>query len=1175
MRTTNQEINRGTLTSPTRLTYDLDTTEFDSVAIDGDGDDGFALLDGGIGATRYYYAGIFDSTNLGMPITEITENSLMWNGVVAINSLQSDAVFTITFDGTDGTITAFVPNIDSNTLDLSIAGTFDAGGVIAGNTHYAEFVDENNPVLPNTPNGVLSGLIGSGGAVAVFHNTSGNGYGGGFVASSIVAKFKATWSDWHDSFKGGTRFDLPFTPFLGAPDNNFLYGRNTTLSGIKTTSTAGAPTSTPFTISLGSTATYDGDVLGGSGVGEIRYWHGFKTGDSSRLYYAQISENTNLGALIERTEGTATYNGRFTAEKGGTSIVSTDTDFTLTVSFGGSGDIAGNVTAFVKQADSGNLHYLLEGTYDENGVIKGDVTFDNFTVSSRTPEGGATQRVGILRGLISQDYALGAFVSGDITGSRGLVRGTDSRGDRGFVGGFAAGFAAFTETVTEPVTPPTPTAKANYAAWRDSFTSPALSDVATAGNKFLTTTNGELNAGDLRLGANGVGSTPVSAVVNLDAATYNGRRLNHGRENGFAFFYGYSGPTQYAYAGILDSTDLGAPLRGANTTTATFNGAIYIGFDRQDFTLNITFNSTGGDINAFAENFASPSSDLFLEGTFGANGVIEGTTNYGEYTNNDPEGAVIGDARPGILSGLIGVDAAVGVFYYTNSPVVGGFVAVPFAPDADPTKVRYDDWVRLENPNPTPTAKDQFLQGLSDTLDATGSTEDVLGNNGLPSVTTVTLASAMYDGSLISGGDSRDGFAFFEGYVNLSEYTYAGILSGTDLGAPFIQTDPATTFNGVVYVGTRMFDFTLNITYDNTGGGLKAFVPNYLASPRNARDFLLTGKFDAGGVISGSVSFAEYAGNDPAGAVTNGTAPTVLSGLIGKEGAVGVFYNGFDSGGFVASPDAVQIINYPNWRDSFDLPPWSHPTSSPESTKNQFLGSNSTLNTTFIRTTTTSSTDITPTILKMSDAMYDGQALSGDATDGVSFASGFRYSGSAGTTATTRNFYALIDEDVSLGEALPIWVSGQPVMAMWKGRFAAQHGDGTGTGNTTNTKFDLEVDFQNREVEAFVPVASGSTTHYYLEGSFAADLNGAIVGTVDRKVFANGLRTDTTGTPNPGIFTGLIGQEGAVGVFISGTRTDTSAALDGGQGNTGYVGGFVACPYDDASNQCDPPVIHI
>ena len=1137
-----------------------DSRPDDRMSLGGSGDDGLIHFQGAVGGSTYGYAGIYSNTDLG-GLLPSSSTDLEWKGILGISSrgikYSDDFTLTVASNGNGGNISATVSNLSWTNNSIIIDATFDAQGVING----------------TLGGSILRGLIGSDGAVAVFIS---RGDAGGFVAAPTEAPVVAppdgnrsavNYADW-------TRVYNPDAePDTTALRNQFLQGSSTTFADIRSAPN-GRQASTPTTISFGSESTYNGVPLTGVSAGGIKYLLGFKPNDRTQLYYAQIDNLTNLGVPIDRTVGTATYNGRFRAAKGfsnratGVTNHITDTDnFTLEVNFADK-----SINAFVKQrADVANtFHYLLNGKYDDSGVIRGTVIFDNFTAPNRTPAGGAAQRKGILSGLISKNFAVGAFVSGDIIDySQGYVTGADATGDRGFAGGFVTGLG--TPTPPTPPTPTTPTGDADYAVWRDSFTSPALSDVATAGNKFLTTTNGELNAGDLRLGANGVGSTPVSAVVNLDAATYNGRRLNHGRENGFAFFYGYSGPTQYAYAGILDSTDLGAPLRGANTTTATFNGAIYIGFDRQDFTLNITFNSTGGDINAFAENFASPSSDLFLEGTFGANGVIEGTTNYGEYTNNDPEGAVIGDARPGILSGLIGVDAAVGVFYYTNSPVVGGFVAVPFAPDADPTKVRYDDWVRLENPNPTPTAKDQFLQGLSDTLDATGSTEDVLGNNGLPSVTTVTLASAMYDGSLISGGDSRDGFAFFEGYVNRREYTYAGILSGTDLGAPFIQTDPATTFNGVVYVGTRMFDFTLNITYDNTGGGLKAFVPNYLASPRNARDFLLTGKFDAGGVISGSVSFAEYAGNDPAGAVTNGTAPTVLSGLIGKEGAVGVFYNGFDSGGFVASPDAVQIINYPNWRDSFDLPPWSHPTSSPESTKNQFLGSNSTLNTTFIRTTTTSSTDITPTILKMSDAMYDGQALSGDATDGVSFASGFRYSGSAGTTATTRNFYALIDEDVSLGEALPIWVSGQPVMAMWKGRFAAQHGDGTGTGNTTNTKFDLEVDFQNREVEAFVPVASGSTTHYYLEGSFAADLNGAIVGTVDRKVFANGLRTDTTGTPNPGIFTGLIGQEGAVGVFISGTRTDTSAALDGGQGNTGYVGGFVACPYDDASNQCIRP----
>ena len=195
----------------------------------------------------------------------------------------------------------------------------------------------------------------------------------------------------------------------------------------------------------------------------------------------------------------------------------------------------------------------------------------------------------------------------------------------------------------------------------------------------------------------------------------------------------------------------------------------------------------------------------------------------------------------------------------------------------------------------------------------------------------------------------------------------------------------------------------------------------------------------------------------------------------------------------------------------------------------------------------------------MSDAIFGSSsvALGGDAGDAVAFASGFHRSGLV--VSTTRSFYAGINGAANLGKVLPIWQSGQTVSAEWKGQFRAQQGDGTGAGNTTNTDFTLEVNFENRQVEAFVPVASGSTTHYHLQGSFAADEDGAIIGTVDRGDFTSG-RTLTTSTNLPGIFTGLIGQEGAVGVFISGTRTGTSTTLTGGKDNMGYAGGFVACP---------------
>ena len=43
--------------------------------------------------------------------------------------------------------------------------------------------------------------------------------------------------------------------------------------------------------------------------------------------------------------------------------------------------------------------------------------------------------------------------------------------------------------------------------------------------------------------------------------------------------------------------------------------------------------------------------------------------------------------------------------------------------------------------------------------------------------------------------------------------------------------------------------------------------------------------------------------------------------------------------------------------------------------------------------------------------------------------------------------------------------------------------------------------------------------------------SGAIRGTVNRQDFTDSLRETPEGAPNPGIFTGIIGQEGALGVF--------------------------------------------
>ena len=170
----------------------------------------------------------------------------------------------------------------------------------------------------------------------------------------------------------------------------------------------------------------------------------------------------------------------------------------------------------------------------------------------------------------------------------------------------------------------------------------------------------------------------------------------------------------------------------------------------------------------------------------------------------------------------------------------------------------------------------------------------------------------------------------------------------------------------------------------------------------------------------------------------------------------------------------------------------------------------------------------------------------------VSFANGYFND----TNNTTRSFHATIGADADLGATLPVWQTGQTASAMWNGKFRAESGDGT----TTNVDFDLAVDFENRAVEAFVPITPASITHYHLRGEFPVGLKGAIIGTVDRGDFTDSNRLLPTGDNTPGVFTGLIGEQGAIGVFISGSRATAGSALIGGTGDTGYAGGFVANP---------------
>ena len=119
------------------------------------------------GGTLYSYAGIFGTTDLGAPITD-DKFSATWAGKFRIfgDSIK-DFTLAVTFGGTDGTVKAFLENI-SGFSDFSIDGRFGVNGVITGKVHFAS---ATHPTSPDGFNGTLSGIIGSDGAVGVFHAT--------------------------------------------------------------------------------------------------------------------------------------------------------------------------------------------------------------------------------------------------------------------------------------------------------------------------------------------------------------------------------------------------------------------------------------------------------------------------------------------------------------------------------------------------------------------------------------------------------------------------------------------------------------------------------------------------------------------------------------------------------------------------------------------------------------------------------------------------------------------------------------------------------------------------------------------------------------------------------------------------------------------------------------------
>ncbi len=146
---------------------------------------GLALGEDG---ARYYYAGLDYTVRLGAPVVETT-GTAVWSGWARVfdGASATNTAISLEVDYENSAVAAFFAR-NGGVEHYFLDGGFDARGVITGTAVRAEFAgDVRTGTQTGATNGVLSGLIGSNGAVGAFiagGGTAGDGFAGGFVAVS-------------------------------------------------------------------------------------------------------------------------------------------------------------------------------------------------------------------------------------------------------------------------------------------------------------------------------------------------------------------------------------------------------------------------------------------------------------------------------------------------------------------------------------------------------------------------------------------------------------------------------------------------------------------------------------------------------------------------------------------------------------------------------------------------------------------------------------------------------------------------------------------------------------------------------------------------------------------------------------------------------------------------------
>ncbi len=1104
---TNTEIK---ILDTTYRTLDLSTATFNisdtpdgkGTALGGHAEDGLAYFQGRAAGQEYeysysgynWYAGIFSTTDLGAPVID-EEGTASWVGSFTYGSYHDPQDFVLEVNFDTQSIEAFVDNAYSDSL---IRGKYNDSGVISGTVTRDEFTD-NNRYKPTHRysrfEATLTGLIGKEGAVGVF-------FYGGFVARPADLVVDETTNKNAETFLNETCKTDPFHQFCYLRQDARTKRIDECITGNKagTSGCAGAIEYErciryPFDEECKTTFAYHNDTMDKPYYEIARKNRSAFCNDSANETddFCTGAEQVALCSYDPFNRICDNANGLYNNAR--QAVCESNPTSSECVA----------IVDTICDATNGNIyHPSCDADYDATRLADLTTFCESTTNKENNPICANAQVAFCSMHANAENIACAGNLPKKVT-----------------------------------------TASWLHSLYKDNgLLPPTEPDTVRLRHQFLQGTADGVDNGDVEI--RGYDSTgPYYSSFNFNTATFDGLKLGGIATGGAAWFSGNRG----SYAGILSGTDLGAPLVETTTGMKFYGQFQMIILLPTDFTLDIDFSegSTDGSVGTVKASIHYLSTDyFFLDGKFYDNGVISGTVTIGQFENNDR--IVSNRIHKSVLTGLIGAEGAVGAF--VGREFHGGFVAVPKEVIPVDPNVKYSDWIRsFGNTTSLPTSvgynepqQTRFLKGTETGLGTGYTYRD-------PAPQTLTLADVRTD------GEGADGVAYVAwplSYGSQITRHYAGILSGANLGAVLrtAGADGAITANwkgllGLIANGSEVAlrDIALTVDFDDTSITI-------VDSKTTANTHFLNFKdlsWDENGVITGKINYNPGAALDNLD-VDSADSPGKVTGLIGQQGAVGAFrsihvdnptatHTSY-AGGFVAVPSDVfsQTVSFSDWVRSFD-----NTSKLPD-----HVAYNETKQTRFLQGAEIySSTSYLANAVRPSPLTLADGDLGGEATDGVAYMFGnqgkdYNYQTESYDTMT-KHHYAGILSGTNLGAPLKaVDASGNLIpTATWSGKL----GMIVNGASPVEAGIDLTVDYIARTI-------SHNAT---LTGVGLVNLQS---GWNEHGVFTDGTITytpDSVGaTTSSGMLTGLIGQQGAVGAFISNHDNPSSKAS--------YAGGFVAVP---------------